>query len=64
MIDAISRHAIFYYLDQDRCAGRCPRCGGIVGVEFIGRTTDVNLHCQHGCPERDIWRAIVDPAER
>jgi uncharacterized protein (UPF0212 family) len=55
IIDALEG---FVYVDADLCAGRCPRCGDVLAVWFVGRLPEADLVCLRGCDERDVAAAL------
>jgi hypothetical protein len=58
VIELMVRDGSFVYIDQDCCAGICPRCNSVMFVEFIGRTEETDLQCVGGCAPLDIVAAL------
>ena len=58
IIARMVRDGAFYYIAHDRIAGRCPICGDVLGVRFIGRTPQAKFVCHDGCDELDITERL------
>jgi hypothetical protein len=46
------------YVDRDTVSGRCPICGDVVGVTFVGREQGCEFHCLRGCDPAAIAAAF------
>ncbi len=58
MIDWLIADGAFYYLDRDHVAGRCPCCGAVLAVQFVGSSTEVDLYCHGGCDALDVAASL------
>lgn len=42
------------YIDASCFVGRCPVCGGPIGVRFAGLAPRASLNCHQGCSEAEV----------
>ena len=59
VIEAMIRNGSFHYLGKDHIAGRCPICGDVLGIRFIGHTEEADFVCHGGCDALKVATALL-----